>query len=506
MRILILAVVGLAAALAAQPCGDCDGDGLVGILDALQAARAGASLVTLSSPLFEQCNVIGTPGAPPGGSVTIVDALCIAQYAAGLPIGIACSVAPACAAGTPAGCPCTGTILIDYQASDAFSTPVDLAVSFTTDAGLTWIPATEGSGGDGTTGLSTSPTPGDAHVFAWDAAADGVGGLAVTPARLQLTLTSTGGSSGCLTGVIDVDNRTSWTQVTAAAPWHARTDHTSVVFDSKIWVIGGFWHLGIGNNHYLNDVWYSDDGATWTEATPAAPWEPRFDHASAVYDGKIWVIGGSYDNGTAYSYPRNDVWYSDDGVTWIEATPVAPWGERGAMGCVVFDGKLWVIGGAHQYSAYNDAWWTTDGATWTLATVPAAPWMAVCGHTCLVHQSEIRLLGGIAITAITEDVWTTPDGASWSQLTPTVPWGPRYDYTAVVRNGVAWVLGGQPDGATLPASDVWSSPDGITWTQVTAAAPWDDRKDHSSVVFNGKLWILGGNTGATYFGDVWSSP
>ena len=63
-----------------------------------------------------------------------------------------------------------------------------------------------------------------------------------------------------------------WKQATAEAEWPERYGHASVVHDSKIWVIGGFWHLGLGNNHYLNDVWYSDDGATWFEATPAAQW------------------------------------------------------------------------------------------------------------------------------------------------------------------------------------------------------------------------------------------
>ena len=30
-----------------------------------------------------------------------------------------------------------------------------------------------------------------------------------------------------------------WIQVTSAAPWSARAYHSSVVFDNKIWVMGG---------------------------------------------------------------------------------------------------------------------------------------------------------------------------------------------------------------------------------------------------------------------------
>jgi len=272
-------------------------------------------------------------------------------------------------------------------------------------------------------------------------------------------------------------------------------------------VIGGFWHLGLGNNHYLNDVWYSPDGASWVEATPAAPWTPRYDHASAAYDGKIWVLGGYYDTGAAQAYPRNDVWYSSDGVSWTQATPAAPWGERGAMGCVVFDSKLWVIGGAHQFSAYNDAWWTTDGTSWTRASPPAgAPWPGVCGFGCVVHDNRIWRLGGIELMQISQNVYDSPDGISWNLVSPTSAFGARYDYTVASRGGLLWVMGGLRDGMVQNEHDVWSSPDGITWTQVTAAAPWAARKDHTSVVFGGKLWVLGGIEGATYYNDVWSSP
>jgi hypothetical protein len=217
------------------------------------------------------------------------------------------------------------------------------------------------------------------------------------------------------------------------------------------------------------------------------------------------VIGGYYDNGTGLSYPRNDVWWSNDGVSWVQATPAAPWGERGAMGCVVHDGKLWVVGGAHQFSAYDDAWWTTDGVAWTRASSPGgAPWTPVVGHGCVVHDLRIFVMPGIALAGITNDVWSSPDGAAWQLETPATPWGPRYDYSAVSSAGQLWMLGGHRDGASGESNDVWSSTDGVSWIQVSAAAPWATRKDHTSVVFAGRIWVMGGQDGATYFGDVWS--
>jgi hypothetical protein len=122
--------------------------------------------------------------------------------------------------------------------------------------------------------------------------------------------------------------------------------HTSVVFDNKIWVIGGFDN----NWFYKNDVWYSSDGINWTLATSSAPWSGRAGHTSVVFDNKIWVIGGFDDSWP----PKNDVWYSSDGINWTLATDTAPWSERYGHTSVVFDNKIWVIGGY----LFQDVWYT----------------------------------------------------------------------------------------------------------------------------------------------------
>ena len=82
-----------------------------------------------------------------------------------------------------------------------------------------------------------------------------------------------------------------WQCATENAGWSGRYGHTSVVFDNKMWVLGG---------GYKNDVWYSSDGINWVCATENAGWSPRDDHTSVVFDNKMWVLGGGY---------KNDVWY-----------------------------------------------------------------------------------------------------------------------------------------------------------------------------------------------------
>ncbi len=71
--------------------------------------------------------------------------------------------------------------------------------------------------------------------------------------------------------------------------WSERFSYTGLEFDGKMWVMGGY-----GGGNVYSDVWYSEDGVTWTQATGSAPWNGRFGHQSLVYDDKMWVIGG-YD-------------------------------------------------------------------------------------------------------------------------------------------------------------------------------------------------------------------
>ena len=119
------------------------------------------------------------------------------------------------------------------------------------------------------------------------------------------------------------------TKGTDANWWLARADHTSVVFKDKIWVLGGY------TGEYMNDVWSSKDGETWTESKPPenadkdtagtdANWWPARDrHTSVVFKGKIWVLGG-FD----LTDPINDVWSSPDGSVWKKENASAEWEAR----------------------------------------------------------------------------------------------------------------------------------------------------------------------------------
>jgi len=57
----------------------------------------------------------------------------------------------------------------------------------------------------------------------------------------------------------------SWTRAIATVGWSERSDFSSVEFDGKIWIIGGY------DGEAKSDVWYSSDGRHWNLATVSAP-------------------------------------------------------------------------------------------------------------------------------------------------------------------------------------------------------------------------------------------
>jgi leucine-zipper-like transcriptional regulator 1 len=121
-----------------------------------------------------------------------------------------------------------------------------------------------------------------------------------------------------------------WSRATSAAAFSSRDYETSVVFDDKMWVIGG---------RYKKDVWCSSNGVDWTLKTGNAGFLPRYGQTSVVYNNLIWVIGG------LSNVLNNDVWCSSNGIDWALATGNAGFMPTAFHASVVFDNKIWVIGG-----------------------------------------------------------------------------------------------------------------------------------------------------------------
>ena len=99
---------------------------------------------------------------------------------------------------------------------------------------------------------------------------------------------------------------TTWCSNTAQWSWFStrpgRSHLVPAVVHRRIWLLGG-WSDNPSRN--WNDVWYSDDGAHWTELKIEPVWTPRHEHSTYVFQDAIWLAGGN-------TWPLvNDVWRLD---------------------------------------------------------------------------------------------------------------------------------------------------------------------------------------------------
>ena len=131
---------------------------------------------------------------------------------------------------------------------------------------------------------------------------------------------------------------------------------TPSFYRDRLWLFGGANHIANdrSTDDFLNDVWVSDDGISWTLVTPAAPWSPRDKPGVVVFNDELYLLGGQ---GTA------DVWRSSNGRDWTQLVAKADWSPRHDFARVAYSGRLWVFGGWTDRStnALNDVGTQTTG-------------------------------------------------------------------------------------------------------------------------------------------------
>lgn len=274
-----------------------------------------------------------------------------------------------------------------------------------------------------------------------------------------------------------------WINVTRNAAYAPRDGAGALTFNGKMWLIGG-WNPGDKQSFPRicnNEVWSSTDGALWTLVKPNSfldktfdpkkDWEGRHTAGYVVYNNKMWIVGGDVNQG----HYQPDVWSSIDGRNWeyVNRDKDVPWGPRALHYTVTFQDKIWVIGGQTMpgFSSppspeifYRDAWTSTDGLNWTEVPIKESAWVTR------------GMIGGSAV--FKDRIWILGGG---TYDTPKIPSRNFYN-------------------------DVWSSADGSTWTRNLEHAPWHPRQYHDVAVFDNRLWVLEGyHKDSGNRKDVWHS-
>jgi len=298
-----------------------------------------------------------------------------------------------------------------------------------------------------------------------------------------------------------------WVRVVEHAAWAPRDSCAETVFNGRMWLMGGWFTSDAPGPR---DVWSSPDGANWTRATAEAPWKHGDLSTALVYDGRMWIMGGWYGGRKSFASASRAVWASGDGTHWTCETEAAPWKARLGAGGVVFHGKMWILGGLERYfygtpsDLLNDVWCSADGRNWRQVTAHAA-WAPRAYHGAVVFDNKIWIMGGgnyLPEYAGYNDVWNSPDGVHWTRVADHAPWASRIWFSNVVYRNRIWVLGGWSDKPWTNWHDVWFSADGKTWKELKTDMVWSKRHEQSFYVFADKIWVAGGNEWPIV-NDVW---
>lgn len=284
-----------------------------------------------------------------------------------------------------------------------------------------------------------------------------------------------------------------WVLVNPQADWQARDSMGDFVFNDHLWILGGWFTPQTPNPV---DVWKSPDGRRWTCVQEHAPWVQSDLPISLAFKNRMWMMGGRKLPGTECS---NKVWSSPDGVQWtLEGE--AGWSPRLSAGFAVFKDRIWVLGGTESFYDHsdkmvkNDVWSSADGRNWRLET-PAAPWSARAHGQAVVFDNKLWMLGGGLWSpqhVETNDVWCSEDGVNWEQITSSAPWAPRLWFGCVPYRDHLWVFAGwsKQHGNF---GDVWYSQDGRNWTELKSNTIWKKRHEVAAYVFQDKIWLAGGH-------------
>lgn len=312
-----------------------------------------------------------------------------------------------------------------------------------------------------------------------------------------------------------------WVQVTGKAAFAPRDGAGALTFRGKMWLLGG-WNPGDKKHFPLicnNEVWSSSDGVAWTlekpntfldrSFNPTSDWEGRHTAGYVVFKDKLWIIGGDANQG----HYQNDVWNSADGRTWnlVSKDSQLPWAPRALHYTLVFQDKIWVIGGqtmpafaAADEVFYRDIWNSSDGIHWQQVT-PREPYWSPRGMIggSVVFKDRIWILGGGTYDTpktprrnFYNDVWSSADGVTWQRHVEHAAWEPRQYHEVAVFDDRMWVLEGYHKANR---NDVWHSADGVTWHELPNT-PWKPRHAASVFVHNNALWMVAGNNMES---DVW---
>lgn len=209
----------------------------------------------------------------------------------------------------------------------------------------------------------------------------------------------------------------------------------------------------------------------------------RQEIATAVLDGKVYVIGG-YDAGTNPT-SRVDV-YNPNTDTWAGARAIPFTNHH--QGAAVAAGKLYTFGGVSSrtlvYDAQDNSWSDVAGMKQLHGLSPAVG----------VHGGKIYVAGGaLGFDSLKELEVYDPAANTWTILAPMSV--ARNHTGGAFINGKFYVVGGRGSASAATALEVYD-PQANSWS---SRPPMPSGRSGIGVAaVNGELYVFGGEGGGIH--------
>lgn len=220
-------------------------------------------------------------------------------------------------------------------------------------------------------------------------------------------LYSAGGNTGAATiASAQAFNPLSGTWITVSGLPFGNRRSSMVAHDGMLYMLGGMNAAGASHGNCLR---YEAGMNSWSAI---APMPARWGHASAYFNGKIYVFGG-YANASMTPMTTTSV-YDIASDSWSDGSPLPTW--RALMQAREVGGRIYVMGGSASgpLTAVNEAYDPTADSWTTLAALPGG--RANYGAVADDARGRIYVMGGETIGATNTCLQYEVAANSWVQI------------------------------------------------------------------------------------------
>ena len=269
----------------------------------------------------------------------------------------------------------------------------------------------------------------------------------------------------------------------------ARFGHCSVVYQDKVWNIGGKNQIGSTLNSI--DCFNLKTGQWEVNVSPLL--HARFHAAAVVYNGRIFVIGGHNERQILNSVE----YYDPSDRQWKEFTPLLH--VREGLNAIVFEGKLYVLGGLSLLGFFPAPidlveFWDDGTQTWQ----ESSSWRLLTPRMLMqsvVIGRYVYTLGGLRFDQDLNSVesFATNIGGEFKKELSS----PRFYFSAVTVQNIIYVLGGLRFQDTTSAEKLFTDsiefyePEQNKWfrLEINMSTP---RAGLTAVSYQNEIYVFGG--------------